>query len=546
MLEEASYDLLIRNGTIYDGTGRPPFVGDVAIGGDEIAGIGSLGTARARADIDATGLAVAPGFINMLSWAAEPLIADGRSQSDIRQGVTLEVFGEGVSLGPLSESMKETQRERQSDITYDITWTTLDEGLEYLAQKGISCNVGSFVGATTLRVHEVGHENRRPGADELDRMRALAGQAMQDGAFGVGSSLIYAPACFAETDELIALAEVAAAHGGMYISHIRNEGARLLEAIDEFVSICRQSGAPGEIWHFKASAPGNWHKFDAAIERVNAARAEGLRITADMYTYHASSTGLDATMPGWVQEGGHQAWVERLKDPAVRTRLSHEMTGAADYNEFVSAERILLVSFRNEALKHLTGRSLADVAAMRGTSPEATIMDLIVEDDSRVGSVFFTMSEDNVRKAVGVPWVSFCSDSGSLAPEGVFLKSGTHPRAYGSFARLLAKYVRDERAIPLEEAIRRLTSFPAQTLGLERRGRLMRGHYADVVVFDPNTIQDHATFDLPHQYATGMAHVLVNGEQVVRDGEHTGATPGRVVRGPGYRRRTVGASTSSA
>ncbi|HLZ27661.1 MAG TPA: D-aminoacylase [Chloroflexota bacterium] len=532
-----THDLVIRGGTIYDGSGAAPVAGDVAIDGDTLAAFGPRVDGRGRTEIDATGLAVAPGFINMLSWAAEPLIADGRSQSDIRQGVTLEVFGEGVSLGPLSESMKHTQRERQSDITYDITWTTLDEGLEYLVRRGVACNVGSFVGATSLRVHEVGYADRRPSTEELTRMRALAAQAMEDGAFGIGSSLIYAPACFAATDELIALAEVAAMYGGMYISHIRNEGERLLEAIDEFVGICRQSGAPGEIWHFKASAPRNWHKFDAAIERVNAARAEGVRITADMYTYHASSTGLDATMPGWVQEGGHQAWVERLKDPAVRGRLRHEMAGDHTGNEFVSAERILLVSFRNEALRHLTGKSLAEVAAMRGTSPEDTIMDLVVEDDSRVGSVFFTMSEDNVRTAVGLPWVSFCSDSGSLAPEGVFLNSGTHPRAYGSFARLLAKYVRDERVIPLEEAVRRLTSFPAETLGIRRRGRLAPGNYADVVVFDPTTIQDHATFERPHQYATGVEHVLVNGVPVLRDGEHTGATPGRVVRGPGYRGR---------
>jgi N-acyl-D-amino-acid deacylase len=401
--EDASYDLVIRNGLVYDGSGGAPFAADLAIDGDAIAAVGSLGSARGRDEIDAAGLAVAPGFINMLSWAAEPLIADGRSQSDIRQGVTLEVFGEGVSLGPLSESMKQTQRERQSDITYDITWTTLDEGLQYLANRGISCNVGSFVGATTLRIHEVGHADRRPSTAELDHMRALADQAMADGAFGVGSSLIYAPACYAETDELIALAEVAATHGGMYISHIRNEGERLLEAIDELLTISRTSGAPAEIWHFKASAPGNWPKFEAAIERVHAARAAGMRITADMYTYAASSTGLDATMPGWVQEGGHRAWVERLKDPDVRTRLKHEMSADHAGNEFLGAERILLVNFRNEALRHLTGKSLAAVAAMRGTSPEDTIMDLVIEDDSRVGSVFFTMSEDNVRTAVGLP-----------------------------------------------------------------------------------------------------------------------------------------------
>ncbi|MGI9148922.1 MAG: N-acyl-D-amino-acid deacylase family protein [Chloroflexota bacterium] len=534
--ENASYDLVLRGGIVYDGSGAPPIAADLAMTGDAIAAVGSVGDARGRVDIDVAGLAVAPGFINMLSWAAEPLLADGRSQSDIRQGVTLEVFGEGVSLGPLSETMKLEQRERQGDITYDVTWTTLAEGLEHLVGRGVSCNVGSFVGATTLRIHEVGHADRPPSADELHRMRALAHEAMKAGAFGVGSSLIYAPACYAGTDELIALAEVAAEHGGMYVSHIRNEGQRLIEALDEFLSISDRSGAPAEIWHFKAAAPANWQKFDTAIARIDAARAKGMRITADMYTYAASSTGLDATMPGWVQEGGHRAWVDRLKDPGVRTRLRHEMSAGQAGNEFLNAERILLVGFRNPTLRHLTGRSLADVAAMRGTSPEDTIMDLVVEDDSRVGSVFFTMSEDNLRKAIERPWVSFCSDSGSLAPEGVFLNSGTHPRAYGSFARLFAKYVRDERTIPLTEAVRRLTGLPAHTLGLDRRGRLVPGYYADVVVFDPDTIQDHATYERPHQYATGVAHVFVNGTHVLRDGEHTGATPGRVVKGPGARR----------
>jgi N-acyl-D-amino-acid deacylase len=533
----AQYDVVIRGGTVYDGSGWPAFTADVALREDTIAAVGSLGDDSGRTEIDAAGLAVAPGFINMLSWATESLIADGRSQSDIRQGVTLEVFGEGVSLGPLTPEMKKTHRERQGDITYDITWTTLDEGLRALVERGISPNVASFVGATTLREHTLGHVDRRPTPDELDSMRALMQQAMEDGALGVGSSLIYAPACFADTDELIALAEVAAAYGGMYISHIRNEGAQLLEAIDELLTISRRSGAPAEIWHLKASGPANWHKLDAAIERVEMARAEGLRITADMYTYSASSTGLDATMPGWVQEGGHRAWVERLQDPSVRARLRHELsrTGAEQHNEFLGAEKILLIGFRTEALKPLTGHSLADVAAMRGTSPEDTIMDLIVEDDSRVACVFFTMSEDNVRKAVGTPWVSFCSDSQSLAPEGVFLKNSTHPRAYGAFARLLGKYVRDERVLPLEEAVRRLSALPAENLGLDRRGRLMRGQFADVVVFDPNAIQDHATFDRPHQYASGVKHVFVNGVQVLDDGEHTDARPGRVVRGRGYR-----------
>ena len=532
MSQDPRYDVAIRGGAVYDGGGGEPLVGDVALHGDSVAAVGPRVEGSARIEVDARGLAVAPGFINMLSWANESLIADGRSQSDIRQGVTLEIFGEGSSLGPLNAEMKRLRRERQDDIQYDIDWTTLDEGLESLVRRGIACNVASFVGATSLRVHEIGFADRPPTPGELDRMRGLMREAMQDGALGVGSSLIYAPACFAGTDELVALAEIAGEYGGMYISHIRNEGQRLIEAIDELVEIEARSGAPAEIWHIKASGPSNWQKLDAAIERIELARARGLRTTADMYTYHASSTGLDATMPGWVQEGGHSAWVERLKDPTVRSRLRGELSTAGDHaeNEFLSAEKILLVGFRNDALKPLTGKSLAEVASMRGTSVEDTIMDLVVEDDSRVQSVFFTMSEENVRKAVGLPWVSFCSDSGSLAPEGVFLRSGTHPRAYGSFARLLGKYVREERVVSLSEAIRRLSAFPAETLGLERRGRLSPGNYADVVVFDPETIRDNATFDLPHQYATGMRHVFVNGVRVLEDGEHTNARPGRVVR----------------
>jgi N-acyl-D-amino-acid deacylase len=531
-------DVVIRGGTVYDGSGGEPFRADVAIQGDTVAAVGPVSNVRGQREIDAAGLAVAPGFINMLSWAAEPLIADGRSQSDIRQGVTLEVFGEGSSLGPLNQAMKQRQRERQHDITYDITWTTLDQGLQYLTSRGISCNVASFVGATTLREHVIGFADRPATPDELSQMQALMRQAMREGALGLGSSLIYAPACYAPTDELVALSEVAAEYGGMYISHIRNEGQRLLEAIDELVHIARSSGAPAEIWHFKASGPANWSKLEPAIERLAAARAQGLRITADMYTYNASSTGLDATMPGWVQEGGHRAWVERLQDPLIRARLRQELSTAGDHfdNEFLGAEKILLVGFRNEAHAPLVGKTLAEVAAARGTSVEDTIMDLIVQDDSRVQCVFFTMSEDNVRTAVGLPWMSFCSDAGSLAPEGVFIKNSTHPRAYGSFARLLARYVREERVLTLGEAIRRLAALPAANLGLERRGRLKPGAYADVVVFDPRAIQDHATFDRPHQYASGMQHVFVNGQQVLSKGEHTGATPGRVVRGRGARR----------
>ena len=537
MSQDPSFDSVLRGGLIYDGSGGPPFTGDVAIRGDSIAAVGSVPGAG-RTELDVTGLAIAPGFINMLSWATESLIADGRSQSDIRQGVTLEVFGEGSSLGPLTDEMKVIRRERQNEITYDIDWTTLDEGLEWLVRRGISCNVASFVGATTLRIHEIGYVNRPPGAAEVDHMRGLMREAMEDGALGVGSSLIYAPAQYAGTDELVAVAEVAAQHGGMYISHIRNEGKELIQAIDELIEISRRSGAPAEVWHFKASGPGNWNKLDHAIERIDAARRSGPRVTADVYTYSASSTGLDSTMPGWVQEGGHRAWVERLRDPHVRQRLRDEMSTAGQHaeNEFLSAEKILLVGFRNQAMRPLMGKTVAEVAAIRGTSVEDTIMDLVVEDDSRVQCVFFTMSEDNVRKIVSLPWVAFCSDAGSLAAEGVFVETSTHPRAYGSFARLLAKYVRDEHVIPLEEAIRRLSALPAENLAVDRRGRLREGYYADVVVLDPNTIQDHATFDAPHQYATGVQHVFVNGVQVLHNGAHTNARPGRVVRGQGYRR----------
>jgi len=536
------YDLIIRNGMIYDGTGSEPFVGDVAVNGDIIAAVGSLPDARGRTEIDAAGRAVTPGFINMLSWANESLIEDGRSQSDIRQGVTLEVLGEGSSMGPLNDAMKREMRERQGDIKFDVAWTTLGGYLEHLVERGVSPNVASFVGNATVRKYVIDEEDRRATPEELDRMRALVRQAMEEGALGLSSALIYTPSCFADTDELIALAKVAAEYGGIYVSHIRNEGDNLREALEELITIARAAKIPAEVYHFKASGRANWHKLDDAIRRIAAARAEGLRITADMYNYHASYTGLYAIMPPWVQEGGHKAWVERLKDPEIRARVKQEMnipTSEWDngYLTAGSPENILLVGFKSEALKALTGKTLAEVAAMRGTSPEETAMDLVIADDSGVSSVFFSMSEDNIRKKIRQPWVSFCSDAESVAPEGVFLKSGFHPRTYGSFARLLGKYVRDEKLIPLEEAVHRLTALPAENLRLDRRGRLARGCFADIVVFDPATIQDHATFAQPHQYATGVVHVFVNGVQVLKDGEHTGAKPGRVVRGPGWRGR---------
>ncbi len=536
----AGYDLIIRNGTVHDGTGEPPRVADIGIRGDRIAAIGSLGAARGAREIDARGLAVAPGFINMLSWATTSLIHDGRSQGDIRQGVTLEIFGEGTSPGPINDSMRQNMLANQRDIRYDIPWTTLGQYLEHLERRGVSPNVASFVGATTVRIHELGYVNRAPTPGELARMEALVDQAMREGALGVGSSLIYAPADYARTDELIALARVAGRHGGMYISHIRDEGGGLLQAVDELLTIAREAGVPAEIYHLKASGRANWGKLDTVIAKVDSARAAGQRITADMYTYPASSTGLDATMPTWVQEGGYRAWAERLRDPEIRSRVAAEMRGdgSAYDNAFANAGGpggILLVSFREDSLRYLTGRTLEDVSRMRGTSAEETAMDLVIQNGADVGCVYFTMSEDNVRKAIAIPWVSFGSDGGSYATEGVFLRSGTHPRAYGNFARLLGRYVREERIIPLEEAIRKLTLLPATNTGIRDRGALRVGYYADIVVFDPGTIADRATFEQPHQYSVGMRDVFVNGVQVLANGEHTGAKPGRFVRGPGWK-----------
>jgi N-acyl-D-amino-acid deacylase len=534
-----TYDLVIRGGTVYDGRGGPPRPADVVIAGDTIAAITPPGVAKARDEIDAEGLAVTPGFINVLSWANESLLHDGRGQSDLRQGVTLEVMGEGWSMGPLSEEMKREQVRRQGDIRFDVAWTTLGEYLDHLVERGVSPNVASFVGATTVRVHELGYHDRPPSGEELDRMRELVREAMGEGALGVGSSLIYAPAFYADTDELVALASAAGETGGIYISHIRSEGARLLEALDELIEISRRAGVPAQVYHLKAAGRANWPKLDSAIARIEAARAGGLRITADMYTYTAGATGLDAAMPPWVQEGGHDAWAERLRDPATRARVAEEMRTPTDEweNFFVAAgtpDNILLVGFTADSLKPLTGMTLAEVASARGLSPEETAMDLVIENGNDIGTVYFLMSEENVRRKVALPWVSFDSDEAALAPEGVFLDSNPHPRAYGSFARLLGHYVREEGLLSLEEAVRRLTSFPAETFGIRRRGALEPGFFADVVVFDPDRIVDRATFAEPHQYAEGVLHVVVNGVPTIRDGEHTGALAGRVVRGPGW------------
>jgi N-acyl-D-amino-acid deacylase len=536
---EPDYDLLVRGGTIYDGSGNPGFTGDVAISGDRIAYVGPEAPGKARREIDARGSAVAPGFINMLSWSNESLLIDGRGQGELRQGVTLEVMGEGESMGPLTPAMKDELIARQGDLKYEIEWTTLGEYLETLERKGISLNVASHVGAATARMNVLASADVDPTPEQLAAMQDIVRRAMEEGALGVGSSLIYVPGTFAGTEELVALAGTAGRCGGIYATHMRSEGARLLEAIDETIEIARRSGTPAEIWHLKAAGQKNWPKLDQAIARIVAARREGLRITTDMYAYPAASTGLDASMPPWVQEGGNAAWYARLRDPAVRARVATEMRQEQEawnntLREAGGAENVLIASLRNPKLKPLIGKTLAEVAALRGVTAEEAAMDLVAEDESRVGSIYFLMSEDEVRRKVALPFMSFGSDGTAVSAEGVFLKSNLHPRGYGNFARVLARYVRDEKVITLEDAVRRMSAHPAVVLGLRDRGRLEAGFHADVVVFDPATIQDHATYVQPHQYATGVSHVIVNGVEALRDGEPTDARPGRFVRGRGW------------
>jgi len=528
------YDVVLRNGRICDGSGSPCVAGSVAINRDTIAQVGDIGDARGKIDRDVHGQVIAPGFINMMSseWG---LFVDGRSQSDIRQGVTLEVFGEGESMGPMNGAMRAEYEKQEVDTHYDAPWHTLSEGLQTLAKRGISPNIGSFIGAATPRVYVLGRANRAPTPAELDQMRQLTAKAMQDGAFGVASSLIYQPGNYAQTDELVALAEVAAKYHGIYISHIRDEGNHEMDAIDELISIARRAKLPAEIYHLKVSGEKNWPRLPEIVRQIKDAQAEGLKITADMYTYPAGATGLDAAMPPWVQEGGLEAWRKRLQDPATRARVKTEMDDPnTKWDNFFlapgSPEKILLIGFKSDKLKPLTGKTLGEVARLRHNSPEDTAMDLVIEDDSRVSTVYFLMNEENLKRQIVLPWVSFASDEDTRGIDGVFLKSSAHPRAYGNFARVYAKYVRDDKLLTVEDAVRKMTSLPAENLGVERRGRLKPGYFADVVVFDPNTIQDHATFEKPRQYATGVSGVWVNGVEVIRDGEHTGAKPGRVVR----------------
>ena len=536
--KKKDYDLIIRNGLIFDGSGNAPISSDIGINGHFISLVGDLSNSTAENEINAEGMAVAPGFINMLSWATQPLIIDGRAMSDIKQGVTLEIMGEGRSMGPLNESMKIREKNRQSNIKYDIEWTTLGEYLDFIVKQGVSVNVASYVGATTIRVHELGYEDRAPASDELERMKQLVRDAMREGALGVGSSLIYTPANFAETDELIALVSAAAEYNGRYISHLRSEANKLEEAVLELIKISSITGAPAEIYHLKAAGQKNWYKLENVFNLIETAKASGLRISANMYTYAAAATGLDATMPPWSQEGGHDEWVERLRSEKNRDLISKEMLNADSEweNFFMQAgpEGILLTGFKNSDLKKYIGKTLSEVSKLRGTSPQITAMDLVIEDNSRVDAVFFLMSEANVLKQIKKPWISFGSDAGALANEGVFIEKSTHPRAYGNFARVLGKYSRDEKAITLTEAIRRMTSLPASNAGIYDRGQLKKDYYADIVVFDPEEIADRATFENPHQYAVGVEHVFVNGVQVLNHGKHTGAMPGMVVRGPGW------------
>lgn len=538
------FDVIVRNGMIYDGNGGAAFPADIGINADTIAEIGNLSQAKAKVIVEANQKAVAPGFINMLSWAPVTLLLDGRSQSDLRQGVTLEVFGEGESMGPLNERMKQRDQNNQGDLNYTIAWNTLGEYLDHLEKKKISCNVASFVGATTLRDYVIGEENRPPTAQELDAMKDLVRQAMEEGALGVGSSLIYPPAFFASTAELIELCKVAGAFGGNYISHLRSEGNNFEQAVDELITIAREAHLPAEIYHLKAGGKNNWPKLDAVVQKIEKARKEGLAITADMYPYPAGATGLTASFPPSLQDGGFDKLRERLQDPAVRKQMAKAMnTDAKDWENLYigagGADHVLLLSFKQDSLKKYTGQTLAQVAQLRGKSPEETAMDLIVQDNTRVGVAYFMIDEANIRKQIPLPWLSFGSDEGSYTNQGIFIRSNAHPRAYGTFARVLGKYTREEKLMSLPMAIYKLSKLPAKNLHLPKRGELKTGNFADIVVFDPEKIADRATFEQPHQYAVGVSDVLVNGTLVLRNGEHTGAMPGRALRGPGYKKSSL-------
>ena len=540
--QSTSYDTIIRNGMVYDGNGTPPVKADVGINHDTIAFIGDLSKAKAKNEINANGNAVAPGFINMLSWAVESLIEDGRSQSDLKQGVTLEVFGEGASMGPYNTKLKEMAQKDQPLIKYNIDWNTLGEYLQSLERRGVSCNVASFVGATTVRMNVIGEDNRDPNPAELDAMKLLVKQAMEEGAMGVGTSLIYPPAFFAKTNELIELAKVAGEYGGGYISHMRSEGNTIYEALEELITLAKEAKCHGELYHIKLAGKDNWPKIDSVIRRIERARSEGIDISANMYTYTAGATGLTACFPPSLQDGGFDKLWNRLSDSKIKADMIKAMnTNASDWENLYygsgGADNVLILGFRQDSLKKYVGKTLAQIAKIRGKSPEETAIDLIRDDSSRVEVAYFMMNEDNVKKELALPWVSFGSDEGSYATEGKFLTFNAHPRAYGTFARVLGKYSRDEKVISLAEAIRKLSKLPATNLKLKNRGELKSGYFADIVIFNPDSIADHATFEKPHAYATGVTEVLVNGVQVIKNGEHTGNKPGRFIKGPGWKEK---------
>ena len=535
------YDVIIRNAVIFDGTGNTPVKGDIGINKDTIAFIGDLKMNKGKKEFDAKGLAISPGFVNMLSWATVSLLADGRAMSDIKQGVTLEVMGEGNSMGPLNEAMRKEELDGQGDIKYEVYWRTLGEYLTGLEKKGVSPNIASFVGATSLRIHELGYENRKPTNGELKNMQLLVKQAMNEGAMGLSSALIYAPAFYADEEEILALCQAMAPYNGLYITHMKSEGNRLEESVQSVIKLAEKAKVKAEIYHLKAAGIDNWSKMDKVITSINKARNQGIDIAANMYNYIAGATGLDAAMPPWVQEGGYGEWAKRLKDLNIRKKVIAQMKiNANDWeNLYASAgspDKLLLVDFRQDSLKKYTGKTLAEVATLRGKSPEETAIDLVIQDSSRVGTVYFLMNEENVKKQIKLPWVSFGSDAGAPASEGVFLKSSTHPRAYGNFARLLGKYVRDEKVIKLEEAVRKLAALPCERLGIAQRGYLKKGYFADLVLFDPKEIADLADFQNPHQYAVGVKNVWVNGKLVLLNGEPTEERPGRFIKGPGYQK----------
>ena len=534
----ADYDVIIRNGSIYDGTGAPPYVADLAITGDRLSAIGHFAAVSADLDIDASGLAVSPGFFNMLSHAHLSLISDGRAMSDVMQGVTFEVLSE-ISLSPLTDSTADFWS-RFSNDEVEMTWRTLGEYLQTVEDNGVSVNFATFVSAATVRMNIIGMDDVDPTPEQLDMMKSQVAEAMEDGALGLTTASIYAPATYAETEELIELAKVAGQYGGIYTAHMRSESNQFIESIDETLRIGREAKLPVKIHHLKAAGRPNWYKMDNAIDKIEALRREGIPVTADMHTYTAGGSGLDASMPTWVQAGGYDKWVERLKDPEIRARVKAEMAvNAQDWENlgyFAGPDGMVFLEFKSKDHMKYLGKTLAEVAAERGQDPRDTIIDLVIEDGSRVVTAYyFLMSEENLKKQIRQPWVMFGSDGTAPAAEGKTLESGVHPRTYGNIARLLGKYVRDENVIPMEEAIRRLSFLPAQTLGIRERGRLAPGYFADIAIFDPKTINDNSRFDDPHRYASGVQYVLVNGVPVVSKGEHTGATPGRAVHGPGWR-----------